>query len=237
VDSRQTLHLKQVFRCAGMLGLLDRAVCTHVNNGTMNGKDGKPYKTREGGVMRLQDLIETVTAGAEAKVEASGMVLEGEARQKTARVIGVAALKVGDLMNHRTKDYVFDLDRFLMSEGKTGPYLLYTAVRANSVLAKAGGHPVGPFLPPSCDSERQLAIALMAVPEALLRAFSEKAPNILCDAMFDIAGAFNKFYNENKILIHPDPGQKSSWLAMLSLTARMLTLLLGLLAIEVPESM
>jgi arginyl-tRNA synthetase len=238
VDSRQSLHFKQVFTVAQMAGIVTPdVVLVHANNGTINGKDGKPFKTREGGVMRLSTLIDSAVDAAYAKTSDSDVEMTEEEQKETAEFIGIAALKIGDLINHRTRDYIFDLDRFLQSDGKTGPYLLYCAVRINSVLKKAAGGPYNSVLPPSSPTETSLMLSLMNLGEALLRAFSEKAPNALCEALFTITGLFNRFYTENKILSCPDEAQRDSWLALLNLTNRMLRLMLELLGIKVPEKM
>lgn len=242
VDNRQAMHFKQVFRCAHLAKLVpDETKLLHVGFGTMNGKDGKPYKTRDGGVMRLSDLIETVTQAARAKMEASDTAasLSEEEAAACAEKIGIAALKIGDLINHRTKDYVFDLDRFLASEGKTGPYLQYAAVRIHSVLEKANaqGFTPGELLPPASDTERALLLSLASVGDTLLRAFADRAPNGICEALFELTGLFNRFYYENKILTNPDAARRDSWLALIAITERMISLLLSLLAIRVPEKM
>lgn len=239
VDNRQALHFKQVFRCAALAGILDGAVCTHISFGTVNGKDGKPYKTREGGVMRLSDMINDVTKSAYEKASGSDIAMSEEEKTAVARTVGVAAIKIGDMMNHRTKDFTFDMDRFLASEGKTGPYLQYAAVRINSLMAKAreAKAPLGAILPPASGEERELHLALLSVADALPRAFYEKAPNIICEVMFEVAGAYNRFYFENKILTCPDTARRASWLSLSKLTGDMLGILLGLLGIGVPESM
>ncbi|MCL2488822.1 MAG: arginine--tRNA ligase, partial [Oscillospiraceae bacterium] len=176
VDERQSFHFKQLFRCAALAGITGDTVCTHVWFGTMKGKDGKPFKTREGGVMRMSDLIEMVTNAALEKAKEGAVSDDGQMREEVAQTVGVAALKVGDMVNHRTKDVVFDMGRFLASEGKTGPYLQYSAVRLASVLSKAEerGLPSGPILPPSGNTERELMLSLIGVNEILLRAFEEK---------------------------------------------------------------
>ena len=242
VDNRQSMHFKQVFRAARRAGFVrDDVELLHVGFGTMNGKDGKPYKTRDGGVMRLSDLIELVLQAARRKMEESettAEMTEAEAAE-IAEKVGIAALKFGDLINHRTKDYVFDLDRFLSAEGKTGPYLQYSAVRIFSVLKKAEeqGIAPGPILPPESETERALMLKLAAVGDALLRAFDDQAPNCICEALFDIAGLFNRFYYENKILTHPDAERRASWLSLLKLTQGMIALMLDILATDVPEKM
>ncbi|MDR0294011.1 MAG: arginine--tRNA ligase [Oscillospiraceae bacterium] len=242
-DIRQSLHFKQVFRCAKLGGILDMGggsiQCLHVWNGTMNGADGKPYKTREGGVMRLNDLISSVVENALRKVEESNLPMTEPERAEAARMLGMAALRVGDMQNHRTKDYIFDMDRFLASEGKTGPYLQYTVVRCRSVLAKArdAGFIAGEILPPPTDAERDLLLALPLVSDALLRAFADKAPSVLCEILFDIAGRFNRFYFEHKILQCPDGALRASRLALLGLTDRLMTLLLDILGVKIPLHM
>ncbi len=239
VDNRQALHFKQVFRCAALAGLLDNTDCIHINFGTMNGRDGKPYKTRDGGVMRLSDMIGDVTKSAYDKASGSDIAMSEEEKLRVARAVGVAAIKIGDMLNHRTRDFIFDMDRFLAYEGKTGPYLQYTAVRINSLLAKAGEAKVssGDILPPASGAERELQLSLLSVADALPRALAEKAPNIICEVLFDVAGAYNRFYFENKILTCPEEGRRASWLSLSRLTGDMLGILLGLLGIEVPENM
>ncbi|MCL1848789.1 MAG: arginine--tRNA ligase [Clostridiales bacterium] len=239
VDHRQALHFKQVFRCAHLAGIIDEKACLHIPFGTMNGKDGKPYKTRDGGVMRLSDMIGTVTGNAYQKLSGIQTQDSEEENQVLARVIGVAAMKIGDLINHRAKDYVFDMERFLASEGKTGPYLQYTAVRIRSLLQKAGeaGIAQGPILAPLSDTERELMLSLTSVSEALQRAFEEKAPNIICETLFSIAGVFNRFYFETRFLDCPDAEQRASWLSLLDLTVNMLRQLLDILGVSIPERM
>ena len=239
VDNRQALHFKQVFRCANLAGITGDAKCLHIGFGTMNGDDGKPYKTRDGGVMRLSDMIETVTSSAYERANKSAVINNDDERTSTAKTVGIAALKIGDLVNHRTKDYVFDIDRFLASEGKTGPYLQYSAVRIKSVLQKASSAEMefGQILPPSTEIERELMLSLTTVSDSVLRAYEGKAPNVICEALFDIAGVFNRFYVENKILVCPDIERRTSWLSLLELTYRMLTQLLELLGIDIPEVM
>lgn len=243
VDNRQAFHFKQVFRCAKLAGILSGdgkdTACLHVPFGTMNGKDGKPYKTREGGVMRLSDLIGTVIENALRKVNESDIPMTEEERAAAARKLGMAALRVGDMQNHRTKDYIFDMERFLASEGKTGPYLQYTVVRIRSVLAKAAEQKLsaGAILPPESDAERDLMLSFPLVSDALLRAFADKAPSAICDILFEVAGRFNHFYFEHKILQNPDEARRASWLALLTLTDRLLFILLDILGVEIPDHM
>ena len=207
----------------------------------MNGKDGKPYKTRDGGVMKLSDLIETVSSAALSKMNESEVMrdVSDEEKKLEAEKVGIAALKFGDLINQPAKDYVFDMDRFLASEGKTGPYLQYCVVRISSVLnkAKEAGIKSGALLPPASASERALILKLASVGDVLLRAFDEKAPTGICEVLFDIAGAFNRFYHENKILAEEDNARRASWLSLLELTHKMMSALLDILAIDIPDHM
>ena len=242
VDNRQALHFKQVFRTARLAHFVrDDVKLCHIGFGTMNGKDGKPYKTRDGGVMRLSDLIETVTDAARAKMDESNAMADipDAEKQAEAEKVGIAALKFGDLINQPSKDYVFDMDRFLASEGKTGPYLQYCVVRIASVLRRAQeeGLCPGEILPPESASERALILKLASVGDVLLRAFEEKAPTPICEVLFDIAGVFNRFYHENKILTHEDAARRASWLALLALTQKMMRTLLDILAMDIPDHM
>jgi arginyl-tRNA synthetase len=236
-DFRQQLHFKQVFRCARLTGI--KADFFHAWNGTMNGKDGKPFKTRDGGVLPLNGLLDTVVENALLKVRESDVPMTPDEQAEAARKLGMAALKIGDLQNHRTKDYVFDIDRFLSSEGKTGPYLQYTTVRIRSVLAKAKatGLTAGDILPPGTDAERDLLLSFPLVSDALLRAFADKAPSAVCEVLFDIAGRFNRFYFEHKILQCPDEARRASRLGLLVLTDTILTALLDILGVEIPSGM
>ena len=242
VDSRQSMHFKQVFRLAKKAGLVgDGTELYHVGFGTMNGSDGKPYKTREGGVMSLSVLIDSAKAAAKERIEASEVAkdLTDAERDDVAEKIGIAAIKFGDLINHRARDYIFDLDRFLATEGKTGPYLQYTVVRITSLLkkAEAANAVPGKIIAPQSDTERELLIKLFSVGDVLLRAFEDKMPNAICEVMFDIAGLFNRFYFENKILAQETEEIRASWLGIIELVRRMLLMLLEIFSTDVPEQM
>ena len=242
VDSRQSMHFKQVFRLAKKAEIVapDTALC-HVGFGTMNGSDGKPYKTREGGVMSLSVLIQSAMDASRERIDASDIAKDLSDAEKLANSekIGIAAIKFGDLINHRSRDYIFDLNRFLSTEGKTGPYLQYTVVRISSLLAKAEekGAKCGEILPPESDTERELLIKLFSVGDVLLRAFDEKAPSAICEVMFDIAGLFNRFYFENKILANENEEIRASWLSIVSLVREMLLTLLDIFSTEIPSIM
>lgn len=239
VDNRQELHFTQVFRCAKKAGLVPpRTELEFLGFGTMNGADGKPYKTRDGGTMKLEDMIATVTAGAQEKLEASNFVDKAD-YQDIARKVGVAAIKFGDLINQRSKDYVFDLSKFFSFEGKTGTYLLYTITRINSILKKAGV-PVNQPLPLTgvyTDSERELLLKILMGGDVFQRALAEKAPNYLCENAYQLANSFSKFYHDNHIIDEPDKGKKQSWLALISLVRQVLCKHLDLLGIEAVEHM
>jgi len=241
VDKRQSLHFEQVFRAARKAGYAPPAVALeHLAFGTMNGLDGKPFKTRAGGVMRLRDLMEMCRAEALAKMEGMGLAAEvlAEERADVARKVGLAALKFADLVNHRAADYVFDLEKFTRFEGKTGPYLLYAAVRIKSVLRKAQeqGLQPGPVQGPG-EREEALALLLLKYPEALRAAYAQRAPSHLCEHLFQLSQAFSSFYQQCHILHEQDPALRASWLSLASLTLRQLEQGLGLLGIETPERM
>lgn len=236
VDNRQELHFTQVFRCARRAELVPETTdLEFLGFGTMNGSDGKPYKTRDGGVMRLSDLIGTVTDASLARLEGSDKVSE-ENREDYARKLGMAAIKFGDLINHRSKDYVFDLDKFMSSEGKTGIYLLYTVSRINSIMKKAEGTPAE-FSGVYTDSERELMLKIIMTGEAFSEAMNEKAPNIVCENAYQLAVSFSRFYHDNRIIDEPDAAKKSSWLALCSLVRDMLIKHLDIVGIETVENM
>lgn len=239
-DKRQGLHFRQVFQGAKKSGYIGEARAEHVGFGTVNGKDGKPFKTREGGVMRLQTLLAMALDEASKKMDENEIAkeLSPAERQDVARKVGYAAVKYADLSNHRSSDYAFDIEKFTQFEGKTGPYLLYAAVRIKSILRKAGerGLKPGPLLPPS-DAERPLYLKLCAMPEALLRAADESLPHVLCEYAYDLAGAFSTFYAACNIVNETDEAKRGSWLALASLTLQTLDGVLNILGMETPEKM
>ncbi len=238
-DKRQELHFTQVFRCARKAGLVPADTeLSFTGFGTMNGSDGKPYKTRDGGVMRLSDLIEMVVQAAQQKLEGSEYVA-GTDREEIARKVGIAALKFGDLSNHCSKDYIFDLDKFLSFEGKTGTYLLYTVTRINSILKKAG---VGlevqiPLHGVYTSAEEELLLKILMTGEIFRRALDEKAPNYICENAYQLASSFSRFYHDNHILQETDVEKRESWIGLILLVRRMLLMHLDILGIEAVESM
>lgn len=242
VDNRQGLHFEQVFRAAKKTGIADDKVHLEFDGfGTMNGKDGKPYKTRDGGVMRLSDLINTVVSGAAEKMADSktGLELSEEEQKETATMIGIAALKFGDLINHRSKDYIFDLDKFLSFEGKTGPYLLYTMVRLKAILRKAeeSGYKLGNIEKPYSDVEREIMLKILNTSDTFWQAFNDRAPSVVCENAYQLAALANKFYYETKILSEEDNQKRDSLLTFCKLILEVLQLHMDILAIKVPEVM
>ena len=241
VDKRQEMHFIQVFRCAKKTGLLpDKTKLSFLGFGTMNGKDGKPFKTREGGVMRLEHLIADINEEMFKKIVENRSVRDKDA-QETAQIVGLAAIKYGDLSNQVTKDYVFDIDRFTSFEGNTGPYILYTIVRIKSILNRyieAGGNlESGEILEASSDSEKALMLALSGFLAMAVNAFEEKAPHKICSYIYELANEFNRFYHETKILSEEDERQKESWIQLLNLAKRVLETSIDLLGFSAPERM
>jgi arginyl-tRNA synthetase len=240
VDQRQHLHFEQVFRVARKAHIEGRAVLEHAGFGTMNGTDGKPFKTRAGGVMKLYDLIATMTAEADKRLVEQGLVenYTPEERADIARKVGIAALKFADLSNYRLTDYIFDLERFTRFEGKTGPYLQYAAVRIQSILrrAKEEGHASSAPVVRSPE-ERALVLQLLALPEKMAAAEDNRAPNVLCEYVFELAQKFSRFYAEHHILSEVDADVRAARLGLCGLTLATLTKALGILGIEIPERM
>lgn len=241
VDKRQELHFIQVFRCARKTGLVKEDTrLSFLGFGTMNGKDGKPFKTREGGVMRLENLIADIDEEMFTKIVENRSVRDKDARD-TAKIVGLAAIKYGDLSNQATKDYIFDVDRFTSFEGNTGPYILYTIVRIKSILnryVEAGGNPeAGEILPASNGSEKNLMLQLSGFGSMIESAFEEKAPHKICAYIYEVSNAFNSFYHETKILSEENQAQKESYIRLLQLTKRVLETSIDLLGFEAPDKM
>ena len=240
VDQRQAGHFLQVFRAAELAGYANEGQLEHLGFGTMNGPDGKPFKTREGGVLKLHDLIETTRAKAADRLREAGLAAEfsPEDFDATAHKVAVAALKFADLSNFRGTSYVFDLDRFMSFEGKTGPYLLYQAVRIGSLLRKAADQGVQPGETViTTPAERELALVLDAWAAALSDAYDRRAPNVIAEHAYRLAQAFSKFYAACPVLIADTPAERASRLALSAAVLKQLTLALNLLGIETPERM
>ncbi|HEY4162452.1 MAG TPA: arginine--tRNA ligase, partial [Dongiaceae bacterium] len=240
VDHRQSLHFVQVFRAAKKAGITGKGELIHLGYGTMNGTDGKPFKTRAGGVMRLDDLIQMVSDEAMKKLNEHGLGsgYDETERADIARKVGVAALKFADLSNNPIANYVFDLDRFSRFEGKTGPYLLYAAVRVKSLLRKAAeqGDKPGKILPPA-PGERDLMLMLGQMPDAIRTAYDDLAPNKIADFAFGLAQVFSAYYANFHVLSEADAALRQSRLAIAELVLKELELCLELLGIATPERM
>lgn len=241
VDKRQELHFVQVFRCAKKCGIVrPETGLKFLGFGTMNGKDGKPFKTREGGVMRLENLIREIDEEMYKKIMDNRTVEEEEARN-TAKTVGLAAIKYGDLSNQASKDYVFDVDRFTSFEGNTGPYILYTIVRIKSILSKYqqdGGIIEDLKLQEATnESEKALMLEIAKFNEMINTVYAEIAPHKICAYIYDVANAFNKFYHETKILAEEDAQKKAGYIALLKLTKDVLETCIDLLGFEAPERM
>lgn len=242
VDKRQSLHFEQVFRCSRKTGIADDAMkLTFVGFGTMNGKDGKPFKTRDGGVLRLETLISDINEAVYKRIMENRGMSEDEARDIAAKV-GLSAIKYGDLSNQASKDYVFDVDRFTSFEGNTGPYILYSIVRIKSVLAKyaESGNSlenIGKIIEPANKSETDLMLTLLKYSDVIEQAYNDNAPHRICQFVYEAADAFNSFYHENRILAQENPARKESWIALLVLVKKVLEQSINLLGFEAPEHM
>jgi arginyl-tRNA synthetase len=240
VDHRQSLHFVQVFRAAKKAGITGKGELVHLGYGTMNGTDGKPFKTRAGGVMRLDDLFQMVTDEAMQKLSEHGLGggYGEDEKIDIAHKVGVAALKFADLSNNPIANYVFDLDRFSRFEGKTGPYLLYAAVRVKSLLRKAAeqGDKPGKILPPA-PGERDLMLMLGQMPDAIRAAYDDLAPNKIADFAYGLAQVFSAYYANFHILSETDTALRHSRLALAELVMKELELCLELLGVATPERM
>lgn len=240
-DKRQELHFTQVFRVAKKAGIVNpQAEMTFLGFGTMNGKDGKPFKTRSGGVMRLEHLIADINEAVYKKMMENRTMDEEEARA-TAKIVGLAALKYGDLSNQASKDYVFDIERFASFEGNTGPYILYTIVRIKSILNKYtdSGKTLENLSMNPADSatEKALMLSLAKFSEIMAIVYTEKAPHKLCQFIYEVSNAFNGFYHDTKILAETDEAKQKGYIALICLTKAVLEQCIELLAIECPDRM
>lgn len=236
-DKRQSLHFEQVFRAARKSGIVKpETELEFLGFGTMNGPDGKPFKTRDGGVMRLERLIADIMAFVGKKVEENRIVAPEDA-PATTKIIAMAALKYGDLSNQPTKDYVFDMDRFAAFEGNTGPYLLYTTVRVKSILSKFGAWEDLPIRAPASPAQKDLMRVLARFCPALEGALSASCPSVLCAYLYDLAGAVNRFYHETRILDQEDRDLQTGSIALIGLAKRVLEQGMDLLGFAAPEKM
>ena len=236
-DKRQNLHFEQVFRAAHKSGIVsDTTELEHVGHGTMNGKDGKPFKTRDGGVLRLEQLIRDMTDFVRSKVVENRIVSEDEVEETTAK-IALAALKYGDLSNQPTKDYNFDLERFAAFEGNTGPYILYTIVRIKSILARYGAWESLPIQTPANTYAKDLMLSITKFGPSMEAALKSSAPNLICAYIYELAGCVNKFYHETPILKEENEELKAGHIALIGLAKNILETCIGILGFSAPEKM
>lgn len=241
-DKRQELHFTQVFRVSKKANIVDENTkMEFLGFGTMNGKDGKPFKTRDGGVMRLESLIAQINKAVYDKIMENRTVSEEEANN-TAKIVGLAALKYGDLSNQASKDYIFDIDRFASFEGNTGPYILYTIVRIKSILekykAESGNEDVNfPVINTDNSSQMQLMLEVAKFNEIIENAAEELAPHKICSYVYDLSNAFNRFYHETKILAEEDQTKKAGYIALINLTINVLEQCIDLLGFSAPDRM
>ena len=237
-DKRQGLHYEQFFRAAKKSGIAkEDTVLDYIGFGTMNGKDGKPFKTREGGVMRLADLISIIKEAGKEKLKDNKNIAEEDVEEISSKV-GLAALKYGDLSNQASKDYIFDIDRFASFEGNTGPYILYTIVRIKSILNRANLAVEGKeILEPQGEAERNLMLQLVKFNEVIELSFRDRAPHKICEYIYELSNNFNRFYNDTRIVSEEDEDKKTSWLALINLVKNVLEQCLELLGMESVERM
>ncbi|MEE3419808.1 MAG: arginine--tRNA ligase [Lachnospiraceae bacterium] len=238
VDKRQSMHFVQVFRAVKKAGIGDNKTdLVHVGFGTMNGKDGKPFKTREGGVMRLQVLLDDIEAEMEKKISENRNVRTEDA-EKTAKQVALSAVKYGDLSNQASKDYIFDIDKFTSFEGNTGPYILYTIVRIKSILEKADISVTDrDLLPAAGEEEKALMLDLTEFGSTIFDAYEDLAPHRICAYIYRTCNDFNRFYHETRILAEEKEAKKKSYLALLQLTDRILEKSIDILGFSAPDHM
>lgn len=236
VDERQSLHFEQVFRCTYKAGLVPETTkLIHIPNGTMNGSDGKPFKTRDGGVMGLEELIDLVYEKTYKKINVD--TVPEELREKVARIVAIGTLKYSDLLPFVCTNYIFDLDKFSELEGKTAPYLLYSTTRMKSLLQKAGDFKFNTIHNIYSETEKDIVLSILELPRVLNNSLENKSLNEICEYLYTLTSKYNKFYAENKVLVEEDNAKKESWLMLTKLVYDINLILFDILAIEVPEKM
>lgn len=236
VDARQALHFEQVFRAARKVKLVDDdIVLEHIGFGTMNGKDGKPFKTRDGGVMSLKGLIDLVEEETRKKINPE--TVEEKMRNEVAKTVAIAALKYADLLPFRGTDYIFEPEKFADLEGKTGPYLLYSTIRMKSLLEKGANLKIGNIFKFKTETERDIALTILNLPNILNKALDSRSLNDITEYIYKLTSLYNKFYAENKILTEEDQELQESWLTLTKTVYDINMMLLDTLAIKVPEKM
>ena len=234
VDARQSLYFEQVFRGAYKAGLVpETTLLDHYGFGTINGKDGKPYKTRDGGVLELNDLLILIKDEIRKKMD---KYEDDEEKERILNILTIASLKYSDLLPFRTTDYIFDVEKFCSFEGKTGPYILYTMVRINSILSKSDNKELK-ILNINSETERNIYVKLLELSRILNKAYNEKTTSYICEYLFELCSLFNKFYGETNILNESDKDKKQSYISLLTLMYNTCKKLLDILAIEVPDKM
>ena len=241
VDKRQALYFEQVFRCARKTKIIGEEVeLVFVGNGTMNGQDGKPFKTRDGGVLRLEALLSDVVKEVSNKMADREMAEED--KKDAAEKVALAAIKYGDLSNQVAKDYIFDMERFTSFEGNTGPYILYTIVRIKSLMNKLAEQDIvvdedAVILPPENKSQTDVMLSIAKWSETVEAAYAEQAPHKICQFVYELSDAFNKFYHDNKIITNEDEKVRASYILLSQLVGRALETGIDLLGLESPEKM
>lgn len=236
VDGRQSLHFEQVFRAARKAELVsEKVILEHIGFGTMNGQDGKPFKTRDGGVMSLKNLIELVKEETLKRINPE--TVKEEEKDEVAEMVAIAALKYADLVPYRGTDYIFEVDKFASLEGKTGPYLLYSTIRMKSLLTKSGDFARKEIKILKTKTEKDIALEILNLPNILDKALNTKSLNDIADYIYNITSLYNKFYAENKVLIEENANQKESWLVLTEIVYNINMLILDLLGIKVPKKM
>ena len=236
VDARQELHFEQVFRATKKVGLVsDQVNLEFIGFGTMNGKDGKPFKTRDGGVMSLKGLIDLVEA--ETKKRINKETVEEEKQEEVAKTVAIAALKYADLLPFRGTDYIFDPEKFSDLEGKTGPYLLYSTIRMKSLLNKGENLEIGEITKFKTETEKDLALTILRLPSILNKALDSRSLNDITEYIYKLTSLYNTFYAENKIITEEDQELQKSWLTLTKIVYDINMMLLDVLAIKVPEKM
>ena len=238
VDKRQDLHFERVFRCAFKTGIVDeKTTLSFVGFGTVNGSDGKPFKTRSGGTMKLSELLDTVESKVSIK---DSDKMSQEELKELSQIIALSAIKYGDLQNPCESNYIFDIDKFASFEGNTGPYILYTMVRIKSILSKLNLNPfegTNPFSSFTCDAERDLALSLIKFSHILTETVKKDAPSILCQYIYEVSNKFNAFYHNKKILAETNENILHSLVSLITLTLNVLDTSINLLGFKAPEKM
>ena len=236
VDGRQSLHFEQVFRAARLINLIDEdVVLEHIGFGTMNGKDGKPFKTRDGGVMSLESLIELVNQETLKRINNDSV--PEEEKEEISKIVGMAALKYADFLPFRNTDYIFEVEKFADLEGKTGPYLLYSTIRMKSLLNKAGETTSQEITKFKGENEKNIALTLLDLPMVLSRSLESKSLNEIAEYLYKLTSQYNSFYAENKIITEEDTALRDSWILLTNLVYQVNTMLLDVLGIKVPNKM